>query len=171
MISAVAAAFLLGDAVLRGGIVAGLLLAPWILLALWAVYVAVFASTVVTDAEGIRVQNFVRVTRIPWAAVADIRMRFQLVVETIDGRTVTCFGGPASARATGAAARASSASTREPAAMRDLDRILDEWERARPAGGHGTDAAARRGWDVPAVIAFLVLAAWAGIAVVVSAGL
>ena len=156
---------LLGDALLRAGIVSLLLLAPWVLLLLWGVYVAVFASSVATDDDGITVQNFLRRTRIPWAAVEDIVLRFQLIVVTKDGRRVTCYGGPVSARpATPRRRGRGDDGPRPPAGLRDLEGIRALWEDA-VARGAG-DGEVRRGWDVPALIALAVLVAAAIIATI-----
>lgn len=147
---------------MRADLATMLLLAPWVGLALWAVYVGLFASVVISDAGGITVQNFLRRTRIPWGRVADIDLRYQLVISTTEPRRVICYGGPASGRRS---ARERD-SARTPAALRDLDRIREDWEGATQTP---PDAAAgvRRGWDLPAIIAALVLVAAAGVALAV----
>lgn len=140
-----------------------LLLAPWILLALWAIYVGVFASSVTSSADGLRVQNFLRITRIPFSAVADIRMRYQLVIETTEGRTITCYGGPVSARS---GSRRSSSDDRPATGSRDAERIIDDWQSALEPTA--VPAPVRRMWDVPALVSFIALVVWAGIAVAVA---
>ncbi|MDQ1206524.1 PH domain-containing protein [Microbacterium sp. SORGH_AS_0862] len=143
-----------------------LLLAPWILLALWGIYVGVFVSSVTSSADGLRVQNFLRVTRIPFSAIADIRMRYQLVIETMEGRTLTCYGGPVSARS---GARRSPSGDRPAAGSQDAERIIDDWQSALEPTA--VPAHVLRMWDVPALVALIALAVWAGIAVaVVGAG-
>lgn len=143
-----------------------ILLAPWILLALWGIYVGVFASSVITSADGLLVQNFLRVTRIPFSAVADIRMRYQLVIETTEGRTITCYGGPVSARS---GSRRAATDDRPAAGSQDAERIIDAWQEAiEPTA---VAAPVRRMWDAPALVALVALAVWAGIAIaVVGAG-
>ena len=163
--SAIVAAFLLGDALVRAGLGTTLLLAPWVLLLLWAVYVAAFASVVATDDDGITVQNFLRRTRVPWGEVADIALRYQLVVTTREGRRVTAFGGPVSGRAWRRSGDADG--RRMPAALRDTDTIRDRWETAAP-----TPDGARvvRSWDIPALIALVILVAGAVTASLIVAG-
>jgi hypothetical protein len=140
-----------------------LLLAPWILLALWGIYVGLFVSSVVSYADGLRVQNFLRITRIPFSAVADIRMRYQLVIETTEGRTVTCYGGPVSARS---GSRRSRADDRPAAGSQDAERVIEDWRAARASTA--VAAPVRRTWDVPALVSFIALGVWAGIAVAVA---
>jgi len=158
---------LLGDATIRAGVFSLLLLAPWVLLVLWVIYVTVFASAVVTDADGITVQNLLRRTRIAWSAVADIDLRYQLVITTVDGRRVTCFGGPVSGRpARGRLAQEQG--RRLPPAIKDLDRLLDDLEAARERGAG--DGRVTRSWDVPALVAVAVLIVAAVIATFVVTG-
>jgi hypothetical protein len=112
------------------------------------------------------VQNFLRRTRVPGGAVSDIVLRYQLIVETRDGRKVTAFGGPVSGRSW---RRSGDDGGRMPAALRDTDRIRDRWERA--AATPDADARTVRSWDLPAVLALLVLIAGAVAALaVVGAG-
>ncbi|HWS49368.1 MAG TPA: PH domain-containing protein, partial [Microbacterium sp.] len=92
---ALLAAFLLGDAVVRGGWGQMLLLAPWVLLALWAVYEIGFVSAVRVDDEGVLVQNMLRRTSFGWGRVRDVDLRWQLSFSLEDGTDVTCYGGPA----------------------------------------------------------------------------
>ncbi len=122
-----------------------------------------FASSIVSSADGLRVQNFLRITRIPFSAVADIRMRYQLVIETTEGRTITCYGGPVSARS---GARRSSSDDRPATGSRDAERIIDDWQSALEPTA--VPAPVRRMWDVPALVSFIALVVWAGIAVAVA---
>jgi hypothetical protein len=163
--SAIVAAFLLGDVLIRAGFGTTLLIAPWVLLLLWAVYVAAFASVVVTDDDGITVQNFLRRTRVPWGQVTDIALRYQLVVTTRDGRRVTAFGGPVSGRAWRRSGDADG--RRMPTALRDTDSIRDRWEAAdvTPDGGRVV-----RSWDIPALVVLVILVAGAVTASLIVAG-
>jgi hypothetical protein len=161
--SAVVAALLLVDALVRSGLVTTLLIAPWVLLVLWAVYVAVFCSVVTTDAAGITAQNFLRRSVVPWGAIADIELRYQLTIVTHDGLRIACFGGPASGRPR----RTTEAGARVPRALREVDVIRDDWERAVREGAAGGPVV--RSWDVPTLIALAVLVAAAAVAVAVSA--
>jgi len=154
-------ALLLVDALVRGGLATTLLIAPWMLLVLWAVYVVVFASTVTTDAAGIRVQNFLRRTVVPWGAIEDVELRYQLVITTRAGRRIACYGGPASGRR-----MRGGDGDRVPRAVRDAGRIRDDWQDAVHAGA--PDGSVTRAWDVPALIALVVIAVGIAVAVAVS---
>lgn len=133
---------------LRGGVAWTLQLAPWILLVLWLVYVASFASFVRTDAEAITVQNLLRRTRIPWPAVEDISIRLQLQITTTDGRRVSCLAGPSTVRQR-ASARAASDDLRVPPAVVTLGRIRDAWQSGVACAPSGP---VRRGWDYPLAV-------------------
>ncbi|MGY4860018.1 PH domain-containing protein [Cryobacterium sp. AP23] len=47
---------------------------------------------------GITVVNPLVTTEVPWADVADVTTRFQVSVETRDGRRIRCWGAPTAAR-------------------------------------------------------------------------
>ena len=126
------------------------------LLVLWAIYLGLYASHLVTDADGITVQNYLRRTRIGWGAVADIEMGFQLVVTTADGRRLTCYGGPATGRPSRAARNGAAPSS---------GHVVDAWEAGR---GPGASTAVTRGWDVPALVALVALVVWAGVAILIA---
>lgn len=85
IVSGAVAALLLVDAAMRAGILEMLRLAPWVLLALWAVYVLLYASHIAVDRRGATVQNYLRVTRMPWTEVTDIALRWQMVFALAGG--------------------------------------------------------------------------------------
>lgn len=160
-VGAAVAVVLLADAALRGGWWNAALLSPWVALGVWAVYVGLYASAVTTDDEGILIQNLLRRIRVPWSAVADIRLRYQVVVVTADGARISCYGGPA--------ARPASATLRRRGggaggALRMTAEIRDAW-RAAPSR---PDAAIRRDWDRAALIALTAIVVAAAVAVLVA---
>jgi hypothetical protein len=165
VVSVVIAAVLLVDALVRSGWGMTALLAPWVLLALWAVYVTVFASVVVTDADGVTVQNLLRRTALPWGSIAEVGLRYQLAFTTVDGGRVSCFGGPLTRRPSGTGGRGDPA-PRTPQAEQDAERIRDDWERALADGARPEPV--RRGWDIPACAAAVILVVWAVIAALVA---
>ncbi|MEX8058254.1 hypothetical protein [Microbacterium sp. 16-032] len=170
ILGAVLALVLLGDAALRAGLGEMLLLAPWVLLALWAVYALLFAPHVRIDAEGIRIHNPLRIADIAWARVADIDMRWQLEVRTDEPRVVKAFGGPVAGRpGRPPIRRDAERGRREPPAIRDLQLIQEAWETARPTASK--TGVVRRSWDIPSVISLLVLICWVIIALFISGGL
>lgn len=153
--------FLLGDTVVNGSVVQALLIAPWMLLALWIVYEISFVSSVRVDAEGVTVRNLLRRTSFGWARVRDIDMRWQLEFQLDDGRTVSCWGGPARARPP-RPSRSEDDEPKAPAGLQALTAIRDRWS-AAPATA---DAPIRRTWDGAALIALAVIVLWAAAALV-----
>lgn len=175
--SGAVALVLLGDALLRAGVVETLRLAPWVLLAVWGVYVLVYASHIAFDARGVTVQNYLRITRVSWRDVEDIALRWQVVFTVVGGETVTAYGGPVVGRPgradrrdadrTGAPGRdpdAGGGAERSgrgaiPAALREVGDLRDAWYRAgveTPSAG-ASEAPLNRSWDVPSVLALLVI--------------
>lgn len=165
--AAILAAFLLGDAVVRGSWGLMLLYAPWVLLVLWCVYELSYVSMVRVGKDGVVVRNLLRRTTFGWARVRDIDLRWQLEFSLDDGRTLSCWGGPGRARPPRASRREESG-VRVPQSLRTLGEIRDLWEDAGERPSDGADAPIRRTWDVPAIAALVVLVVWAVIAVVVT---
>lgn len=75
---AAVAVFLLGDVAVRGSVPQALLIAPWLLIPVWFVYVFLYAPHLAVTADGVRVHNILRTVRVPWSTVDEIRMRWQL---------------------------------------------------------------------------------------------
>lgn len=166
IVAGVAAVLLLGDALLRAGIVEMLRLAPWVLLVVWGVYVLMYASHIAFDAREVTVQNYLRVTRTPWLRVEDISLRWQVVLALHDGGTVTAYGGPvvgrpgrAARRERRADERAGAGSTDDgrslPAALREVAELRDAWQQAER--DPGAPEPTRRWWDLPALAALVVI--------------
>lgn len=165
--SAAVALFLLGDAFVRGGPVTGLLLAPWVLLAMWGVYVFSFVSSVQTTPDGIRVQNLLRIVDVPWGRISDIIMRWQLRIELTDGGVIRCFGGPVAGRPGRPTRRLEPQAGRgAPPAIRDLELIREQWQDAAESRAPAGDV--RRSWDVWALVALGALIVWAVAAVLIT---
>ena len=165
-LGAVLVLVLLGDAALRAGVGEMLLIAPWLLLALWAVYAFLFAPHVRTDASGIRIHNPLRTVSIPWGRVTDIGMRWQVEVRTDEPRVYKAFGGPATGRpGRPALRRDDDRAHREPPAVRDLALIQDAWESVRE--GAPTGPVVRR-WDLPSLVSLAILVAAAVVAVLIA---
>ncbi|KJL46937.1 hypothetical protein RS84_03580 [Microbacterium hydrocarbonoxydans] len=161
-IAVLLALFLLGDAVARAGWGRMLLLAPWILLALWIVYENAYVSSVRIDDEGATVQNLLRRTSFGWKRVRSIELRWQLVFLLDDGRKLSCYGGPAKAGPMRRPGRVGDAS--EPAGVRSLAEIEERWE----AAPETADAPITRSWDWPALIALGVIVVWAVAAILIA---
>lgn len=166
VVTGLLALFLLGDTVVRGSWLQMILVAPWVLLALWAVYELSFVSLVRVDGEGAVVQNMLRRTTFGWSRVRDIDFRWQLEFSLDDDTRVSAYGGPARSRPTRSRVRDEDVA-KAPAGVRDLADIRDRWQ----AADGSADAPIRREWDVRALIALAVLVVWAVAAVlIVNAG-
>ncbi|WP_417508241.1 PH domain-containing protein [Microbacterium sp.] len=161
VLCALIAAALLVDAAVRSGVVLAVLLAPWILLVLWAVYVVGIASDVRADRRGVRVQNLLRRTWIPWSRVKRIAMRWQLELTLDDGAVVRCFGSPGRSRPR----RIGPERTREDGNETAEDGI-SRMQRLRLDAESQPDAVVVRTWDWASIIGLAVLVAWAAVAVV-----
>ena len=161
IVAGAVAVFLLGDALVRGGLGQTMLLAPWVLLIVWVVYAVVYEPRVETDAEGITVVNILRRSTVPWGRVADIGTRWQLVVHLDDDSRLRAFGGPSlrppRRRPFGRDGEA------DAARFSDAELILQQWEDARVAGKTGGTVQSQ--WNGVALGTFAALALWAGIAV------
>lgn len=167
VVAAVVTVLLLADAVVRAGWFETFLLAPWLLLVLWAIHVMTFASHVSVDTGGATIQNLLRVIRLPWSRVTEISMKYQVRFALDDGSRVSAFGGPVAGRPARPAPRGDGADARrEPPAIRDLELIREQWLAADPAPTGPQDV--RRGWDTRSLIALVVLAVWAVGAVFIS---
>lgn len=179
IVAAVAAVLLLGDALLRAGAVEMLRLAPWVLLAVWAVYVLMYASHIAFDAREVVVQNYLRVTRVPWRRVEDVALRWQVVFALRDGATVTAYGGPVvgrpgraprgeSRRGDRSSEGASEGARAVPASLREVAQLRDAWQSAER--DPGAPEPTRRSWDVPALAALAVIIVGAVVATLSTGG-
>lgn len=168
IISGVVAVFLLGDAALRAGWGEMLLLAPWVLLAVWLVYLLTYSSAIELDAGGVTVQNFLRRTRLPWGAIEDVRLRYQVVFVHGDGRELRAYGGPAAGRPGRPSRTRADGGRREPPALREVDAIRGRWDAAVRAGAEG--GGPTRSWDVFSLITLAIIVVWAAGAVVITGG-
>lgn len=149
----IVAVLLLGDVVLRAGWGQTLLLAPWVLFGIWAVYVGFVATGVTIDGTGVLVQNVVRRTRVPWGRVVRIDLRWQLELELDDGAKVAALGVAAWERPRFLGP------SRRSAAEDALEVVHDRWQTAIRLGASGGPV--ERSWDRPALLALVILIAWA----------
>lgn len=181
IVAVVVALALLVDAAVRAGIGEMLLLAPWVLLVLWFVYVLVYAPHIRTDAVGVRVHNLLRIVEFPWNAVRDIELRWQVRFRLSTGQDVASFGGPVAGRPGRPPVRFGGGERREPPALRDVELLREQWisateDQAGPGIGSHVNASVdgaptasviRRRWDVAALAALAAIATWAVIAVTI----
>lgn len=157
-IAAAAALFLLGDAVVRGGWPVALQFAPWVLLVVWVIHIAVSASAIRLDDNGATVQNMLRRHRLPWGAVTAVDVHYQLVFH-IGSRKIPALGGPAAGRP-GIARRSAgeNAATRVPPLLRVQEQVQELWEHRRTSAA--AQGPVRSSWDLPMIVVFVVLLAW-----------
>jgi len=150
---AVLGVFLLVDAAVRGSWDVLWSAAGPVAAVVWALWLLTVRPAVRLDDDAVTVVNPLRVTRVPWSVVTDVRLRWQIVIETTEGRTVTCWGGP-SVRRPRPVRRGELSVPDEP---EELRAIRSRWRgrRARSTG----DAALHRGWDRAAVVSGAVVAA------------
>ncbi len=181
IVGALVALALLVDAAVRAGMGEMLILAPWVLLVLWFVYVLVYAPHIRTDASGVRVHNLLRIVEFPWSAVLDIELRWQVRFRLSSGQDVASFGGPVAGRPGRPPLRFGGGERREPPALRDMDLLREQWISATehdadhgigshdnaPLGAALTAAVIRRRWDLPALAALAVIVIWAVSAVTI----
>ncbi|MGB3376783.1 MAG: PH domain-containing protein [Microbacterium sp.] len=164
-IAVLAAVFLLGDAVARAGFEQMLLLAPWVLFALWVIYAASAASVLRVSDQGVVVQNLLRRTTFGWSHVKDVDFRWQLEFLLDNGATVAAMGGPARSRPRRQTKQELEVEGKKaPSGVRELADIRDRWKTA-PSDA---DAPVRRSWDWAALGALAVLIVWAAIAVAIT---
>ncbi|MER7796635.1 hypothetical protein [Microbacterium sp. NPDC096154] len=166
---AAVAVLLLGDVVVRGGGEQALLIAPWLLVPVWFVYVFFYAPHVAVDARRVRVHNVLRAVELPWAAVDDIVMRWQLEFHLTEaaraanpaagGRKGVVLAWSFTRRGRGrAAARVAE----------ETDDTLDVLRGLRASAEPQPDARPTVSWDIPAIVTGVVIAAWCVVALVVT---
>lgn len=160
---AVLVVFLLVDVVVRGGWLQAVLIAPWMLIPVWFVYALWFAPHVSAGADGVRVHNVLRIVDLPWQTVDDVRMRWQLefvltdAARVQDGRRIGGRDGIVQAWAITAKRRMTGRA--RAAAERSEAETLEVLRGLRASAGTRHDARITRSWDVPSLVAAVVIAA------------
>lgn len=165
--------------------VAALRFSPSAALVALVVHALFWRPRIDVDADGITLANVVRDTRVPFARLDDVRTRFALTLETVEG-TFTSWSSPAPGRTS--ALSLSRRDTRGLAAMGqpcDLGvsasaapntdsgaaalLVRHRWEVWREHGGSPDPVGAdriTRSWDVPLICGFAVLLALSALAAV-----
>ncbi|PCN49454.1 hypothetical protein Csp2054_00365 [Curtobacterium sp. 'Ferrero'] len=147
---ALLALFMLGDAAVRGSWDVVLRAVGPLAALVWVLWVLTYRPHIRLDRDTVTVVNPLRRTTVPWGAVEDVRMRYQVVLDLEGGRRLTCWGGPA-------LPRPKPARRGEPRVLRQPDEFVvlrDRWAERRDPAEHGPVV---RGWDTPAVIAGVVV--------------
>ena len=161
----VVSVLLLGDAGLRAGAVEMLRLTPWLLFALWMIYVTMYASSITYDGAGVTVQNYLRRTWVPWTLITDVSLRWQIVFTLAGGTKVKAYGGPAGGPTGRRGERGSSArpGASAAAAVGELEELREMWQ--EHATTPSTGDRPTRSWDIPALLALAAIVAGAVISV------
>ncbi|MGO2745777.1 PH domain-containing protein [Microbacterium sp.] len=163
VIAAIGSVALLIEAAVRSGIGNMLLLAPWPLLVLWAIYVVGIASDIRADHTGVQVQNLLRRISVPWSRVKRVGMRWQIELTLDDGTAVRCFGGPVRSKPR----RLGPGRTKEDGNAEAGDGVA-KLQRLRLDAQSAPDAVVVRTWDWAATLVLAVLVVWAGVAILVT---
>lgn len=159
--------------------------APFAGLVALVVYALFWRPRVDVDADGVTLANVVRDTRVPFARLEDVRTRFALTLETVEG-TFTSWSSPAPGRTsalslsrrdtrgfeamgqpTDQGVSASAAPNTDSGAAALL--VRHRWEVWREHGGSpepAGDGRITRTWDVPLICGFAVLLALSALAAV-----
>ena len=119
--------------------------APFAGLLALTVYALFWRPRVDVDADGVTLANVVRDTRVPFARLEDVRTRFALTLETVEG-TFTSWSSPAPGRTS-----AMSLSRRDSRGLEAMGQPTDQGVSASAAPNTDSGAAAllvRHRWDV-----------------------
>lgn len=87
-------AYLLIDATVRAEWAIVLLSLPWMGAVLLVCWMLLIRPCLVVAPSTLTVVNVVRTYKIPWQEVAELHVRYQLVVELTDGTTIRAWGSP-----------------------------------------------------------------------------
>ncbi|SFF38442.1 PH domain-containing protein [Curtobacterium sp. YR515] len=151
---------MLGDAAVRGSWDVVLHAVGPLAALVWVLWVLTFRPHVRITDHAITVVNPLRSTTVPWGAVEDVRMRWQIVLDLADGRRLTCWGGPS-------LPRPKPTRRGEPRVLRQPDEFVAVRDRWSERHGRTPDAPVVRGWDVPAVASGIAVFALCVVAIVV----
>lgn len=129
----------------RDDVASALRFAPFAGLVALVVYALFWRPCVRVDADGVTLSNVVRDVRIPFSRLEDVRTRFALTLETVEG-TFTSWASPAPGRTS-----AMSLSRRDSKGLEALGQPTDQGISASAAPNTDSGAAAllvRHRWDV-----------------------
>lgn len=156
------------DAVVRQGL-QGLAWAFPLGFVVWAYSVLLWSSSFSYDDEGARVQNGLKVWTIPWAAVAAVRVQYQLRLDLVDGRTVVVLGGPDAIRPKRPSLTRGERIIADPpivALLTDVEDVHREYHAgAAPRDGVATEPEVR--WETRLIVVGVALAALSAVSLFV----
>jgi hypothetical protein len=160
------ALFLLGDVVVRGSWGQALLIAPWMLVPLWFVYVFLYAPHLEVRDDRVRVHNPLRTIDLPWSTVDDLVMRWQLEFHLTPDAAATGVGGRKGIVEAWSFSRRWSGFGRR--RTDDTDVTLDVMRGLHASVGRQPGARPVVSWDVPPLVAAAAIAVWCVAAVLIA---
>lgn len=149
-LAVVVSAYLLVDMGIRASVWDAFLVAPWLLLVCWAVWLFQVVPRIEADEHGARVYNLLRIIDLPWPAVAGVRLRYHTEFALRSGGIVTAWGG---------SSRRLHLSIKHRTAE---DPAVEESEALQRlhANAKADPAAVTRRWNAPALAALVVIVVW-----------
>ncbi|HLS92174.1 MAG TPA: PH domain-containing protein [Microbacterium sp.] len=151
VLAAGVSAWLLVDMAVRASVWDAFLVAPWLLLVVWFVWVFQLSPRIEADEQGARLVNLLRVVDLPWTAVQGVRLRYSAEFQLrAGGRPITAWGG---------ASRRMHRSIRRRQAEDPAEEQVAALQRLH-AQASGDPAAVRRSWDVWPLAAAGVILVW-----------
>ncbi|WP_345750948.1 hypothetical protein [Microbacterium rhizophilus] len=171
---AAVALFLLGDVVVRGSWAQALLVAPWMLIPVWFVYVFLYAPHLAVDEDRVRVHNPLRTIDLPWSTVDDVVMRWQLEFHLTADAAATGVGGRKGIVESWAVTHRRRRARLDRRAMQaertgmSSDATLEVIRGLHASVGRQPGARASASWDIPPLVAAAAIAAWCVAAVLLA---
>lgn len=154
-------AYLVIDMAVRSSPWNAFLVAPWLLLVCWGVWLFQVVPRIEADERGARVYNLLRIIDLPWTAVSGVRLRYNMEFALRAGGVVTAWGG--SSRRLHLSIRRRSADDPAEDEAQALQRLH--------AYAEGDPAVAARRWNIPALAALAVIAAWIAFSLMQTGGI
>jgi len=154
----IVAALLMGDLLIRGSLPQLLLVAPWLLVVVWFVYVFLFAPRITATPDGVAVHNVLKTTNLSWGAVREVRARWQVefvVSDEVGGGVLQAWGAPTQ--------RPSRSAKREHPSATHLERLRAMLDEAEPQ-----TAARSIAWDTAGIVAGAVVVAWLVVSIAIA---
>lgn len=154
-------AYLLIDMGIRASMWDAFLVAPWLLLVCWTVWLFQVVPRIEADERGARVYNLLRIVDLPWSAVAGVRLRYNVEFTLRSGGIVAAWGG--SSRRLHLSIKHRSA---EDPAMEETEAL----QRLHANAEAGSAVVTRR-WNAPALAALVVIVVWIAFSLMQTSGI
>jgi len=149
-LAALLSAYLVIDMAVRSSPWDAFLVAPWLFLVCWLVWLFLVVPRIEADEREARVYNLLRIIELPWTAVAGVRLRYNMEFTLRAGGVVTAWGG--SSRRLHLSIKRRSAEDPAEDEAQALQRLH--------AYAEGEPAVAARRWNIPALAALALIVVW-----------